>query len=630
MTTPSFSHSVLGIGQQITCLPIIHGSGDCAVEVRRTMLSHAFDCLAIPLPPSFQEPVEQAVHHLPVPTIVLQRELPAYSHVWSPDGNEDNEDHVPTLNYVPIDPCQPVIAALRIAMGEHLPRAFVDLETEYFEASEWTLPDPYALKKVSLATFAAATLPSLPRLKPGQPQARVSWMAHRLRNLAKQYKSILLVCSLTDWPWLRQAYQEPLLPDVKDEPVGDKFTYQIDPDTSIFFFGELPFITGLYEKARSDLDDDENLSIDGVKQLLLTARDRYREDFTNRARKMTPLVLSHCLKFIRNLSLLDRRLSPDLYNLVIATKQVAGDSFALHVAECAREYAFTCDLFCEEVTFGVDQVRFPDGETTSVVSRLPGHPVTWRSCALLPRPDTRDQQKWQMRWNPFRQCSWPPEDELIENFRAYVIDRAKAILGADLAKTEKFTTSLQDGLDIRETLRNWHTGDLYVKTLPPNRGHLDAMVMLFDSPSDPRHYPWRVTWFAEHQNESTLAFFATDFQQEMVGPGIGMATYGGAMFLFPPVAVPEIWTDPRLDFTETLEERILAAACLHSTCPQVALLAPLPPGPGWRRLAKKYHKRWVHVPLGSFADQTIQQLRMVHVLNGKEVRSYAADFIRKA
>jgi hypothetical protein len=116
----------------------------------------------------------------------------------------------------------------------------------------------------------------------------------------------------------------------------------------------------------------------------------------------------------------------------------------------------------------------------------------------------------------------------------------------------------------------------------------------------------------------------------MVGPGIGLGTYGGALFLFPPVRVPDIWQDPRLDFVETLEERILAAACLHSECPHIALLAPAPPGAGWRRLARRYRKKWVHVPLGSFSDSTVQQLRMVHVLNGHDIRSYAAHFIRKA
>ena len=153
--------------------------------------------------------------------------------------------------------------------------------------------------------------------------------------------------------------------------------------------------------------------------------------------------------------------------------------------------------------------------------------------------------------------------------------------------------------------------------------------MLFDSPSDPREYPWRTTWFAEHESESTLAFYATNFQEEMVGPGIGLAVYGGAMFLYPPVVIPDIWTDPRLNYTETLEEKLIAAACLHSPAREIAIMSSLPPGSGWKRLARRHKKHLVHVPMSSFSDEQVQQLRMVHVLNGSQVRSYAASFIRK-
>jgi hypothetical protein len=235
-----------------------------------------------------------------------------------------------------------------------------------------------------------------------------------------------------------------------------------------------------------------------------------------------------------------------------------------------------------------------------------------------------------MRWDPFRQCSWPAEDVAIEKFRTHVKDQALAIIGTDLARSEKFTTSLKDGLDIRETLRNWHTGDLYVKIFPPTRGSLDCVVMLFDSPADPRDYPWRITWHAEHNDESTLALFATDFQQEMVGPGIALATYGGGMFLFPPRPIVDVWHDPEFDYADTLEERLLAAAFFHSQEKHVALLSHSPPGAGWRRLAKKHGKKIVHVPLKKFSQQMIQQLRTFHVLNGQEVRSFAAHFIRKA
>lgn len=624
--------TVLQIGARVTILPIIHGSGDFALEVRRAMLQRRFDCVAVPLPPSFQRDVEAAIAYLPVPTIVVQRATPQFRAAWSPDEpEEEHEDaaEAPALSYVPIDPCQGVIAALRAALGERIPRAFIDLETARFEPQSAVMPDPYALKKVALERFAAAILPSLPR-PAGQPLDRIVHMAARLRELEHRHKSILFVCSVLEWPWIREAYLEQTAATAEDEEVEETEIFGVDPRTLIFLLGELPFITGLYERARAELEDDENLSIDGVKELLVTARDAYQAELKGRARKITPHRLRLCLKYIRNLSLIERRLTPDLYTIVIAAKQLAGDRYALHVAETARDYPYPGRTPFDEAALGVGRLRTPDGDILEAVSRLPGVPVEWRSCDLQRRPEKPEVEQWRMRWNPYSQCSWPPEDELIENFRAHVFDRARQIMGQDLARTQKFTTSVEDGIDFRETLRHWFDGDIYVKVLPPARGDLDCAVMLFDAPADPRDYPWRTTWFAEHPEESTLAFFATDFRQEPVGPGICLATYGGAMFLYPPVSIPDIWRDGALDFTETLEERLLAAACLHSQCRHIALVSPAPPGAGWRRLAKRFGKKWVHVPLSQFSDSTVQQLRMLHVLNGKEVRSYAAHFIRRA
>ncbi len=621
-------HDVLRFSPRITALPIIHGSGDFALQVRRVMLDERFDCVAVPLPPSFQEDVEQAISYLPTPTVVTQAEPVEYGGEWTPDQEDESDGR--TLSYVPIDPCQGVIAALRGALGEHIPRAFIDLETARFDPHGAVLPDPYALKKVQIERFAAAMLPAIGRPPEGQPQDRVVHMARRLHELEARYESILFVCSVLDWPWIREAYAQQTPSLVEDDFVEDPETYRIDPNTLAFVLGELPFITGLYERARAELEDDENLSIDGVKELLIAARQAYREDLKGRARKITPHMLSTCLKYIRNLSLIERRMSPDLYTIVMAAKQIAGDQFALHTAETAREYPYNAYVPHDEIKMGIDQSQLPDGDLVGMVSRLPGPPIVWRSLELKRRADPKEIEKWRQRWNPYSQCSWPPEDDQIESFRSHVFDRAKAVMGADLARTEKFTTSIQDGIDIRDTLRHWYEGDIYVKVMPPSRGDLDCAVMLFDSPADPRDYPWRSTWFAEHDEESTLGFFATDFQNEPVGPGICMATYGGALFIFPPIPIPDIWTDPRLDFTETMEERILAAACLHSQCPQIALLSPLPPGAGWRRMAKRFGKKWVHLPMGQFSESTLQQLRILHVLNGKQVRSYAADFIRKA
>ncbi len=615
---------VLRLGKQITVLPVIHGSGDFAIEVRRLMLKHPFDHLAVPLPASFQTSVESGVERLPAVSAVVQRMATTNF------GNDEDFDVDGAATYVPIDPCQPVIAAIRIALQEHIPRTFIDIEDDDYVPATATLPDAYALKQVPVEQFAAATLPVLAPPQEGSQTNRIHWMANELHRLTKSFRSILLVCGLREWPWIRDAYQTVVdRPAAPDQPGHSAELFAVQPETLLFMLGELPFITGQYERARANLDDDENLSIDGVKTLLLASRDRYRQEFKTRSRPITPQLLRACLKYIRNLSLIERRFTPDLYTLVTAARQTAGDQYAIHLAETARDYPFIGDFDEGTISFGIDHIQMPDEDVLSVVCRLPGHPVVWRSCELKARPDRKKEFEWRKSWNPFGQCSWPPEDVAIERFRTHVKDVALTLLGNDLARTEKFTASIKDGLDIRETLRNWHTGDLYVREFPPARGQLDCVVMLFDSPADPRDYPWRTTWHAESHDESTLSLFATDFQQEHVGPGIAVARYGGCMFLFPPRPVPDVFQDPRFDFTDTLEERLIAAALYHSNESHIVVLSHLPPGAGWRRLARRSKKKLVHVPLNRFGSAMIDRLRTVHVLNGQQVRSYAAQFIRE-
>jgi hypothetical protein len=325
--------------------------------------------------------------------------------------------------------------------------------------------------------------------------------------------------------------------------------------------------------------------------------------------------------------------------LIVAAQQTAGDDFALALAETARSYPFDAsseDDGSQSPSFeepglarlGINRAELPVWGTGPMVSRLPGQSLLWRTCELRPRPQKDEQTRWRQRWDPFGMCSYPPEDDRIESFHRHVRDQAKAIIGADLARTEKFTTSVRDGIDIRETLRNWHTGDLYVKVMPPSRGAIEVVVFLFEVPADPEVYSNRTTWYAEHAEESTLAFYATDHMKNLVGPGIAQAQYGGALFIFPPRWIPDVWIDKRLDFTDTLEERLLAAAFLHSTDRHVAVVSPKIPPASWRRLARRFGRKIVHLPLKRFGGQLLERLRTFHVLNGKQVRSYAADYIR--
>jgi len=609
----------LTIGPGIRVLPIVHGSGDFAIRVRDELLARPYDCLAVPLPPSFQDEVEAGVERLPAISAVVQR-----------------DDETDGFTYVPIDPCQGVIAGLRTAIGERIAREFIDRESPRFEAVHAAFPDPYALKTVIPERFSAAILPAIPAPPPGWHADRIAWMAARLRELRGRYRNILLVCSILDWPWIRDAYRRGI-----EHPEAESFfaptsAFRADPKTLLFVMGELPFITALYERGRAELTPDDNLSVDGIKELVLQARVRLRIERPRIAQRITPQALAIYFRYVRNLALVERRLTPDLFTLVTAAKQTSGDEFALAVAETAREYAYADseiddDAFADPrpLRMGVGQAEVPGWGRASMVSRLPGHAISWRTCELRPRPPAREQTRWRQRWDPNGMCSWPPEDDRIESFHRHVKDQARAILGADLARTEKFTTSVRDGIDIRETLRNWHTGDVYVKVIPPGRGSIEVVVFLFDVPADPKIYTNRATWYAEHSEESTLAFFATNPMANLIGPGISEAQYGGALFLYPPRPIPEIWSDPRLREVDTLEETLLAAAFLHSRDRHIAVVSPGPPAGAWRRLARKYGRKIVHLPIKRFGGQTIERLRTFHVLNGKHVRSYAADYIRE-
>ncbi len=604
---------LFAFSERVTAFPVVHGSGDYAQEVRRLLLERHFGCLAVPLPASCQPEVEAAVLALPEVHVVVQ-------------GAAEGE----LASYVPVEPCQPVIAGLRVALQEHMARAFVDLEVPEYEPYAESVPDPYALKRVKPERFAAALLPFVGAPEPdSQRQGRIRRMAFELHRLELEHESILFLPAVQDWPWIRDAYKERAPYPEHQRSWQRPQSWKVTPETLYFVLGELPFVTSLYEKYRRTLRSDEHLSVDGVKELLLAARERWERDRAPEQRWVTPQLLRLLLQYARNLTLLDGRLTPDLYTLAVAAKQVAGDAFAASLVEAAKHYPYQARPAALQAARLTDGAGVLGGDApTELVSRLPGPPRLWRHLALKPQPDPARRHEWRQRWNPFRQCSWPPEDERIESFNTHVREQARALLAEDLARSEKFTSSIKDGLDMRETLRNWHSGELYVKEVPPSRGEVEVVVFLFEDPVDEGRYGWRGTWYAEHRQESTLAFFATPFRTQLVGPGIGLSRYGGLFLLFPPRPLPDIWKDPRLEFARTAPDRLVAGALLHSRERHVVLVAPRPPRARWRLLARRLRRKLLYIPLGRFSGQTIERLRHFHVLNGQEVRSFAAHFIR--
>ncbi|RMH31564.1 MAG: hypothetical protein D6690_15570 [Nitrospirae bacterium] len=625
----SGSRNVFTLSPRIEVVPILHGHGDMAQAVRDHLLERRAECLAVPLPPSFEDAVLRGVDRLPQVTVAVAAE-------------SDSADEQFVVNYVPIDPCQPVIMGIRSALSEGMQVAWIDREVRQFEASPTVWPDAYALKSVSLGAYAAALLPFLPKPVPESQQwRRIAWMAFQLHVLELEYASILCLCPLQDWPWLRLAYHERAAYQGPEDPVERPSLYRVSPSSLYFVLSELPFVTELSERCRRDARSDSRIAIDGIKELLLEARTRWQamrtESGGDDGRWLTPQLLQRYLQYVRNLTIVERRLMPDLYTLVLAARQMVGDDFAITLIETAKQYRFqeehdeTIEL--PAVSVGIGEMALPNGIVAKAIDRLAGPTRHWRSLSLRPVPSKPRQRTWAYRWNPFRQCSWPPEDVRVETFTAHVRDHARRLLGGDLPRIEKFTTSLRDGIDCRETLRHRmismeHTPTIYVREMPPACGTVDVVVFLFDVPADPAKYSWHATWYAEHDQESTLCFFATPFLDNMVGPGIGQSSYGGAMFVFPPRVFPDIWEDPQFDWTQTLEERLIAAACAYAQERHIVLVTPTRPRGAWRRIARRYGRALIPISLGYFSRHTIDRLRRFHVLNGHEIRSYAAQFIR--
>jgi hypothetical protein len=367
--------------------------------------------------------------------------------------------------------------------------------------------------------------------------------------------------------------------------------------------------------------------VEEIKNLFRETRDHYYDDGEKIA-DLSPARIQTALTFLRNLTVQSGCLIPSLFDIVEAAKGVGGNAYALRILKNARYYPFLpFELGVPLLGVGIDRVILPGSrDVLDAVNLLRDTETQWRTIAIRPDPSLERAKKYRYRWNPLGMCSHVPEDLKIERFNAHVRAKALKILLEDFARHEKFTTSVKDGIDIRETLRNWHTGGIYVKELPPSRGRLDTVIIIFDADHDGK-YPHQTTWYAEHGEESTLTFYATDPFGDLLGPGIARCRYGGLSLLFPPRPVPNIFTITREANFPNLASRLAYGAMLWSAERVVAYVADRKPGVYLRSLAARLKKHLVWIPIASFSSETLRRLRKFHILNGKEVRSWAARFI---
>ena len=223
-------------------------------------------------------------------------------------------------------------------------------------------------------------------------------------------------------------------------------------------------------------------------------------------------------------------------------------------------------------------------------------------------------------------CSYPPEDILIEDFGRFLKSKGKSMLSEERSSVEPFSASLMDGVDLRETIRNWHEGRIYVRNTRKVHGEAGSVVVIFDEDTDGR-YEYMTTWLGEHQNESDMAFYSTHPFEQMVGPGIGRAEYGGFLMSLPARRMYDVWADPDYDFAETKAERLLLAGLDYSVQKFVVYVAAKPPRSVFRSVASRYGRTIVYIPIGQLSPTTMKKLRVVHVLDSHDRRAEAKEYL---
>ncbi|MEE8143182.1 MAG: hypothetical protein V3T77_08780 [Planctomycetota bacterium] len=635
--------------ERIECIPIIHGRLAFAMEARRRLLEHRYDAIAVELPPSLQEAMDDALQRLPTASVILYREQPEFLAPEAP------------CYYVPVQPADAIIEALRIARGERIPATFIDAEVEDFRAQPVQLPDPHALHTLGLEEYFRACLPALEmQIRTEQDRLREAHMVARLRELLIQHRGrILCLCGMAHWQPLRGVLLKGggrLYPGTGIPP-EQMTVFPAHPRQLSFLMGEMPFAAARFERHRSGFELEDHDPVRAIKELLIGARSLHRKRYPGSLERLQPQELRTVLEFARKMTVRKGLLIPDTYTLTVAAKGVVGNDFAVVLLELAHHYPWNGDLnesgdppaedsypgelgsgFWGEpddepndVQLHFSQKRasaIQDGVEVPLWCRTPGTAFQYGQLKLERPPDLRRRQEWLKGWNSLSQCSWPPEDLVIESFRDYVGKRALSLARVEMTRSEPFSTSFLDGIDIRETMRDVKERKIYVKEEPRVPGAVGALVLIFEEDDFGVRFPWRTTWMAEHQNESTLAFYATNYMENVIGPGIARAHYGGCMLVFPPIWLPDIWDDLRFERARTPSERLLLAAIYWGRDHFVVHVARRPPSAAVKKEAQRRDKHILHLPLSTFSSVTLERLRRVHVLNGREVRTHAHKFIR--
>jgi hypothetical protein len=595
--------------ETIYAVPIIHYNMETAAQVRLACEKIKPDCIAVELAETMQEQLLLAAARLPDISVVISY-------------NQANEP----LYYM-CEPCDGAFEGLRCSLEHWIPSFCIDLDVDDYPEHREDLPDPYAIHRIGLEKYYEAYLKSKKAPPSEVDRNRELYMAKRLKELSFSYNRILYVGGMYHVDNVLKLIDQQKFPPLKHAEREVVELCTLTEDSCREVMAENGWITSNYEKLRESSapefpPDRQKLIFDLCKE----ASNRYT---ANTGNAFPGYHLRNIMKFVRNYALVTGRLLPDLYQLLSGAKGCVDHNYAYEVWFLATEYPYRknldnlneLDLSIEEVWGHSKIIRFhlkQPGRKKSVFER-------------------RNKEKNGFRFlppGPFSICSFPPEDLVIEKFGDFLKKKGTQILTEEAARTIPFSTSVEDGIDVRETIRHIYEKKLFVKVHGKPPGGVGSVVVVFDEDKPEEEngaynerYPWKTTWLGEHTQESDMAFYATPLSSNVVGPGISRCEYGGFMMSYPPRRMYDIWSDPDYEECRTKSEVLLMAAIDYATQPLIAYMASSPPRSLMKSFAKRYGKKVVYIPIGQISPVLLNKLRVFHVLDGHDKRTIADEYI---
>ncbi|MEE9612185.1 MAG: hypothetical protein V3W19_13095, partial [Desulfatiglandales bacterium] len=547
--------------KNVRLVPILHNRMEFTLEVRRQFQEFKPDHVAVEYPSTLKDKILQGIKRLPLLSVVYYEES---------DG---------TFIYLLMEPTDGQVEALRLALANSIPVHFIDRDTEGYPIDRSPMPDPYSLAKVGHFMYYQAYLQTH-RDHPRSPKDRLreKTMAYNLQRLTERGKRILFVGGLFHIPGLIDMLAQPQTEVIgrrQREGVGLAHLHR---ESSREILTEMPFLGAKYEQLRSDEGIKELDRIKINNELINISREYHWKNNKEELSRSQVRILN---KFARNYALVTGGLVPNFYQLIVAARGAVDDNFAYEVWDKASDYPWQTDkpdlpvlrLRAEDLFLDQKRIKF-HRRLKTFRRRLVPMPVRKKKREKIPG-------EWKRDFQGLFICSHPPEDVVIEGYGHYLQKKALEIKSEENTRIVPFVSSMLDGLDIRQTLREWPKGQLYVKEHKPLRGKVGSVVVIFDpDPPDKdgkESFPWTVTWLGEHEQESDMSFYSTPAGDVMEGPGISKCQYGGFMLTFPPLRVYDIWKDPFFDVARNKPERLLMAAIDYSLEKHVVYVAATPP-----------------------------------------------------